>query len=374
MRHSDLLERYTTDDFEQVFFGDLKKSGEADTEVEQRTYDAIEKFIKYATPENKAVAKSFLNGLKDIAKFYPEDLIPSADVAYRGTHLTKEDYDEFYEVMANMKNPPEWVTVDRHFMYNPKSNIQSWTTKHEIAAIFAAKGGFYKDAYMRRSFAMSLSRKYPAIIQADVNDEFILNTKITSLVNNALNQTNEYEIMRVSNDPIKSKIIVHKSWLEDSNMYGYSGPQDTELALVYQVMQNPSKVAELENPTEPIQLAAVRKNGIMVRYFKNPSEEVQKSAVAQTGHALEYLKNPSEEVKAHAIEHHPYAIKYVKHPSEELQFLAIEKDIGMMEYIANPTEDVQMVAVQKHLPVIRYIRNPTPKVKRYVEKIRGSSE
>jgi len=53
-----------------------------------------------------------------------------------------------------------------------------------------------------------------------------------------------------------------------------------------------------KNPSEAVQMAAVKKNGYAIEYIKNPSEAVQLAAVKQNGYAIQFIKNPSEAVEA----------------------------------------------------------------------------
>ena len=45
----------------------------------------------------------------------------------------------------------------------------------------------------------------------------------------------------------------------------------------------------------------VRKDGITIKYINNPSEEVQLEAVKENGYAIEQIHNPSDKVLQEAI-------------------------------------------------------------------------
>jgi len=126
-----------------------------------------------------------------------------------------------------------------------------------------------------------------------------------------------------------------------------------------------------QHPSEAIQLAAVKKDGLAIKYLKNPSEAIQLAAVQQDGLAIKYLKNPSEAVQLAAVQNYGRAIRYLKNPSEAVQLAAVQKNGLVIEYIKTPTEAVQLAAVQKHRWAIEYIENPTDKAKALQKKLWG---
>jgi len=106
-----------------------------------------------------------------------------------------------------------------------------------------------------------------------------------------------------------------------------------------------------ENPSEDLQLAAVKQDGHAIYYIKNPSEDLQLAAVKQDGHAIYYIKNPSEDLQLAAVKQDGHAIRYI-----------IEKGI-------EPSERVQFAAVQENWRAIGDIKNPTPKVKKLAAEL-----
>ena len=82
---------------------------------------------------------------------------------------------------------------------------------------------------------------------------------------------------------------------------------------------------DLKNPSEKVQLAAVKEDGCAIQYIKNPSEEVQLAAVNKHGYAIQYIENPSEAVQLAAVNQDGWAIQYIENPSEEVQLAAVKK-------------------------------------------------
>jgi hypothetical protein len=74
--------------------------------------------------------------------------------------------------------------------------------------------------------------------------------------------------------------------------------------------------------------------------LENPSEEIQLIAVKLNAGSIQYIKNPSEAVQLEAVKQNLGAIQYIKNPSEEVQFEAIKQDFGSIQYIKEPSESV----------------------------------
>ena len=105
-------------------------------------------------------------------------------------------------------------------------------------------------------------------------------------------------------------------------------------------------VKNYDNVPEYIQIMAIQ-YGICITNIKNPSEQVQLAAVKQNGFAIEYIKNPSEQVQLAAVKRDGYAIDYIKNPSEKVQLEAVKQDGRSIQYIQNPTEKVKEYAKKK---------------------------
>ena len=103
----------------------------------------------------------------------------------------------------------------------------------------------------------------------------------------------------------------------------------------------------IKNPSEAVQLAAVKHNGYIINYIKNPSEDVQLAAIKRYGHHIQYIKNPSEAVQLAAVNQNGLAIYYINDPSEALQLAAVNQNSEAIEYIKNPTPRVLALARSK---------------------------
>ena len=198
----DITGPITKDDIENVFFGDLKKSSEKDTEIEHQIYDYIRQYINVADEYKKPNLIQILNHLKELKPHYPEDLIPKAKVAYRGTKVKPPIYRKIWKQFKVGKFDADKF-YEYEFVYRPKSSIQSWSTSQKVADRFAYASNDFKN------------ERLPAVIKVKVDNDFVLTAKITNLISQTIPGLNdpEHEIMRVSNHPIEAKILIHGTWL-----------------------------------------------------------------------------------------------------------------------------------------------------------------
>jgi hypothetical protein len=72
------------------------------------------------------------------------------------------------------------------------------------------------------------------------------------------------------------------------------GEINPDYTLDKQVYNAGKLIQFINNPTEKVQLAAVRKNTYSIRHIKNPTEKVQLVAIKQYPYSIQYIKNPSE--------------------------------------------------------------------------------
>ena len=64
------------------------------------------------------------------------------------------------------------------------------------------------------------------------------------------------------------------------------------------IFKYPHLFIYVEDPSEQLQLIAVKADYNNIRHIENPSEEVQLAAVNKNPKAIKYIKNPCEKVKA----------------------------------------------------------------------------
>ena len=65
--------------------------------------------------------------------------------------------------------------------------------------------------------------------------------------------------------------------------------------------------------------------GYLIQFIDNPSEKVQLVAVRSNSHSIRHIQNPSETVQLAAVEKNPYLIQFIKNPTESVKQLAKSK-------------------------------------------------
>ncbi|MDB4590943.1 DUF4116 domain-containing protein [Flavobacteriaceae bacterium] len=111
---------------------------------------------------------------------------------------------------------------------------------------------------------------------------------------------------------------------------------------------------------------AIKEDTDYIKNVKEPTEEMQLIAIRQNPLILEKIKNPTEKVCLEAIETFPSLIRHIKNPSEKLCFTALntalERDDDVFSHIENPTEEMQIIAVRTSISAYKSISSPSEKV------------
>jgi hypothetical protein len=78
----------------------------------------------------------------------------------------------------------------------------------------------------------------------------------------------------------------------------------------------------------------------------NPKYTLEKQ-VYNVGDLIQFIDNPSEEVQLAAVKENGYSIQFIQNPSERVQLAAVKQFVGSIQYIQNPTEKVIQFARSK---------------------------
>jgi hypothetical protein len=71
----------------------------------------------------------------------------------------------------------------------------------------------------------------------------------------------------------------------------------------------------------------------------NPKYTLDKQ-VYNFGDLIKFIDNPSEELQLAAVRSNSYSIQYIKNPTERVQLTAVNKDPRTIIHIKNPTQRV----------------------------------
>jgi hypothetical protein len=150
-----------------------------------------------------------------------------------------------------------------------------------------------------------------------------------------------------------------------------SKPEEFQLETI---KKDARAIQNIKNPSEKVQLEAVKKLGsTALQYINNPTEKLQLEAIKRHFTAIRFIENPSEELQREAARQNGNALKYIQNPSEKVQLEAVKQNGYTIRYIKNPSEKVQLEAVKQDSSFVTLIENPTDKVKKYVKNGATSS-
>ena len=105
----------------------------------------------------------------------------------------------------------------------------------------------------------------------------------------------------------------------------------------------------MKNPSEELQLLAVRKNYDSLKYIENPSEKVQFEAVKISHDALRYLKSPSLESQIIAIKNNESAVQFIKDLDENKIREFLKVNILVIKYITKEINKVDVKEILKEV-------------------------
>ena len=106
----------------------------------------------------------------------------------------------------------------------------------------------------------------------------------------------------------------------------------------------------IKNPTEQMQLKAIKRNSGHIKYIQNPSVKVQIVAIKSNVSVIAYIANPTEKVQLAVVRQVGRFILFIKNPSEKVQLAAVKQDATAIENIKKPTKKVlDYLRVQQEL-------------------------
>jgi hypothetical protein len=177
--------------FGKELFGELRNKTERDTDFEKDVLNQIKKFVSSNKPTHELY--SFLKILRDSKVHFPDILKPDAKIVYRGSGIPHEEIPDYSKLKPQLKNKTS-VYIINNFTYYPKGEIQSFTKKFKIAA---------------DQFSMSTHiRNTPIIYEVQVDDDFVMSSELMNIINKNVALNKEYEILHVSNKPLKCKLYI----------------------------------------------------------------------------------------------------------------------------------------------------------------------
>lgn len=115
-------------------------------------------------------------------------------------------------------------------------------------------------------------------------------------------------------------------------------------------------IEKIVNPSERIQLVAVRENGTVIRYIKNPTPKVILEAVLNNTLAIQFIKNPPEHVQLIAITDMPGAVSMIHNPTNKVMEIATDFDPKLIVYNPDCCMRIKKKTVKRDGLTIRYMK------------------
>jgi hypothetical protein len=128
------------------------------------------------------------------------------------------------------------------------------------------------------------------------------------------------------------------------------------------ITKYPELIKEIDNPSEELQILALRKDGGLIDFIKNPTGEMIRIALSR-GHIPNNINDLDDELKMLSIKAVPQTIETIKKPTEEMIICAIEhghflgvKKINSLNY------KLKEIYIKQHPEQIRHIIKPSQKL------------
>lgn len=110
--------------------------------------------------------------------------------------------------------------------------------------------------------------------------------------------------------------------------------------------------------TEDELIALISNHVRFLDFLPKPwSLSIQRAAIDVCPSTIDYIDNPSEELQLRAVRSNPMCITFINFPSEQVQQEAIRLNIDSFPNIRNPSEGtLQIVARRLNIPVENFRR------------------
>ena len=106
-----------------------------------------------------------------------------------------------------------------------------------------------------------------------------------------------------------------------------------------------------------------RHRGLWGELQKAIPEKEKIAAIRKDGNLLSLIVEPSERVQLEAVKGHPYTIAEITNPSERVQLEAMKRSLHSISLIRNPSKGAMLYAVNRAPEIVHILENPPDAVK-----------
>ena len=110
--------------------------------------------------------------------------------------------------------------------------------------------------------------------------------------------------------------------IEDGMIFNLDNLSEEKLASI--IMLNPSAVLKLSNPSDNLQVMAVKRKPDIIFMLNKPSIKVWRAAISENPSYIKYLDNQIQELQLLAISVSPNTIEFIKKPTKVVQRYVIK--------------------------------------------------
>lgn len=124
-----------------------------------------------------------------------------------------------------------------------------------------------------------------------------------------------------------------------------------------EILNDPCRIALIDNPSERLQLAAVRASSSALMFIDNPSPKVQSMAVVGNPIYIKFIKEPAETAKRLIVAMNPCNISLIDNPSISLQMSAVRNYPDSIKLISNPCHEAVNMYIKGDYTKLAEIEN-----------------
>jgi hypothetical protein len=107
---------------------------------------------------------------------------------------------------------------------------------------------------------------------------------------------------------------------------------------------------------------AVSEIGMTIEYITNPSEKVQLAAIKKNIYAFKVIKFPCAAVIDYVLNFNSNYLRFIDNPTKEQVWTAVRKNGYAISHVPNPSYELQLAAIQVACDSIRYVKYPHPEI------------
>lgn len=116
-------------------------------------------------------------------------------------------------------------------------------------------------------------------------------------------------------------------------------------------------ISRVANPSEWVQMTAVKKDASFIGLIAHPTEKVQMTVVKNYRGSICHIQYPTENMQLYVVKGNPKEIRNIQRPTERVQLAAVRKDPYVITEIMRPCQEACKEAIKKYFGDIGPVNN-----------------